>query len=331
MKLSYLVRLTAVALCVVLAEFPFASGAALQVADSAVVKSNDTQLYVELRGQAERSPILLYLHGGPGNAFGLISFRAYVGPQLESRFLVAYLHQRGVVNSPAVPDSTQTLANHIADVRNVVKYIKSRFPARHIYLLGHSWGGTLAMLSCVESLGLVDGVIDVAGPFNLQASLNASYTMTLGWATNTANTEAIGELKALGPPPYRDLSQQITLSRWASSAYGGIDAHLSEAKLISREPFTSIQSEWQNVQMRVSATMYSELGRLNMEPRLPAQKTPLLVIVGRLDAVVPPSGMRAGYDMYRGRKKWIELSGSHHLAFVDEPDTFVKTIVSFAR
>jgi poly(3-hydroxybutyrate) depolymerase len=163
MKLNNLLRIIAVALFVVLAEFAIASSAAGQVADSTVLKSNDAQLYLELRGQAERSPILLYLHGGPGNAFGLISFRAYVGPQLESRFLVAYLHQRGVASSPAVPDSTQTVANHIADVKNVVAYIRTRFPGRHIYLLGHSWGGTLAVLSCAQNPGLVDGVIDVAG------------------------------------------------------------------------------------------------------------------------------------------------------------------------
>ena len=105
----------------------------------------------------------------------------------------------------------------------------------------------------------------------------------------------------------------------------------AEAKLVSREPFTSIQPEWQDVQIRISTAMYSELGRVNMEPQLTKQKTPLLVIVGRRDAVVPPSGIRSGYDMYAGRKKWVELSGSHHLPFVDEPDTFAKTIASFVR
>lgn len=94
------------------------------------------QLNVELRGPAERTPVLLYLHGGPGNAFALLSFRSYVGPVLESRFLVCYLQQRGVMNSPAVPDSSQTVANHVADVQSVVAYLHNRFPGRKIYLLG---------------------------------------------------------------------------------------------------------------------------------------------------------------------------------------------------
>ena len=330
-KLRHLHHFIAAVLCLVPAAFAIASGVAPQMAESVLVKSNDTQLYVELRGRSEHSPLLLYLHGGPGNAFGLISFRAYVGPQLESRYLVAYLHQRGVANSPAVPDSTQTVANHIADVKNVVRYLRTRFPNRRIYLLGHSWGGSLAVLSAVQNPGPVDGVIDVAGPFNTQAALSASYGMTLRWATETANAEAIRDLKAIGPPPYSDPERQRKLSNWASSAYGGLTAHLSQARLLSREPFMSIKPEWQAVQIRVINAMNFEFGRLNMEPQLKKQQLPLLVIVGRRDAVIPASGMRSGYDLYGGRKKWVELSESHHLAFVDEPDTFVKAIEGFVR
>jgi proline iminopeptidase len=330
-RLSFLRRITAAALCIVLAGFAMASGTARQVAESTFVNSNDTQLYVELRGQSERSPILLYLHGGPAEALGLVSFRAYVGPQLESRFLMAYLHQRGVVNSPAVPDSTQTIANHIADVKSVVSYLRNRFPGRHLYLLGHSWGGTLAMLFSTQNPGLIDGLIDVAGPFNFEAARKASYAMTLRWATSTGNADAISELKPLGPPPYRDLGQQMMLSKWSAAAYGGIAAHLSEGKLLSREPFTKMQPEWQDVKMRVIKSMSSELERINLEPRLPNQKTPLLVMVGRQDAVIPPSGIRHGYDLYTGRKKWVELSSSHHLPFVDEPEMFVQAIAGFVR
>src|SRR5436309_3442463 len=114
-----------------------------QIAESPIISSNDTKLFLELRGPSRNTPILLFLHGGPGNVFGLVSFRAYAGPQLESKYLVAYLHQRGVLNSPAVPDSTQTVASHIADVHNVIHYLRTRFPNRRLYVLGHSWGGTL--------------------------------------------------------------------------------------------------------------------------------------------------------------------------------------------
>ncbi|MBI3653175.1 MAG: alpha/beta hydrolase [Acidobacteria bacterium] len=302
-----------------------------QINKSAFIESNGTKLYLELRGTSRKAPILLYLHGGPGNAFALVSFRAYVGPQLETKFLVAYLHQRGVLNSPAVPDASQTTANYVADVQNVVKYLRTQYPSRRLYLLGHSWGGTLAMLSILDKPNLVDGVIDAAGPFNTQTSLTASYEMALKWARDEHRLDAVKELEALGPPPYHNIDQQITLSKWAASAYGGIDQHLSEARIFSRAPYTKPEANWQDVQISISKAMYAELGQVNVEPHLSRLRTPLLVIVGNLDAVVPPFSLRSGYAAYGGRKRWIDLKQSHHLPFVDEPAQFIEAIRSFIR
>jgi len=299
--------------------------------ETTLIKSGDTQLYLELRGQAERSPILLYLHGGPGNPIGVVAFRSYVGPALESQFLICYLHQRGVLSSPAVPDTSLTISNHVADVHNVIRYLASRFPGRKIYLLGHSWGGILAVLSILDQPAMVAGVIDVGGPLNLPASLSASYLATLKWAEDTKNSEAIQELKALGPPPYHDFDRQIGLSKWSSSAQGGIAQHISVMKLLSRPPFTTMEESWQDTQLRVGKAMYAELARVNIEPRLANVKTPLLMINGKLDTITPSVELQESYKLYGGPKRWVELMESHHLSFVDEPDAFVKAVSEFVR
>ena len=53
-----------------------AAGQDGQMAESTLIKSGDAQLYLEMRGPATRRPILLYLHGGPGEALGIVAFRA---------------------------------------------------------------------------------------------------------------------------------------------------------------------------------------------------------------------------------------------------------------
>jgi pimeloyl-ACP methyl ester carboxylesterase len=308
-------------------------------AESALIPVNGTQLYIELRGPAKRSPILLYLHGGPGQAIGLVSFRSYVGPALEGRFLVCYLHQRGTLYSPMVPDAGLTIANHVSDVHDVLHYLRTRFPGRPIYLLGHSWGGTLAVASIMgkgeakgeDKTGAVAGVIDVAGPLNLAADLSASYQVTMKWAEETHNSEAIQELKTLGPPPYHDIMQQIGFSKWSSSARGGIDQHFSMEKLLGRAPFTSMQESWQNSQIRIIRAMYAELSQINLEPQVAHVKTPLLLINGKLDSITPSSALQESFRLYGGRKRWLEMDASHHLPFVDEPDAFVKAVTDFVH
>ena len=295
------------------------------------IAASNTRLSIELRGRSDDAPILLYLHGGPGSAIGVVALRAYVGPQLESKFLVAYLDQRGVLDSPAVPEATQTVANHVADVRAAVRYLRARFPHRRLYLLGHSWGGTLALLAVLDTTAPVDGIIDAAGPFELAGTLAASYGRTLAWAHAAHVDDALAELQALGPPPYRDLTQQLTLSKWASSAFGGIAEHLSEEQLLSRAPYTKVDEAWGSAEITISAAMYAELGRIDLVPRLPAVRTPLLVIVGALDANVPADALRAGYAAYGGPKRLLVLPHGHHLMFIDEPGPFVAAIESFAR
>jgi proline iminopeptidase len=302
-----------------------------QLAETAVVKSGDTQLYLELRGPAEQKPVLLYLHGGPGQALGLVAFRSYVGPNLESRFLVCYLHQRGVINSPMVPDASLTVANHVADVHNVIQYLQTRFPGRKIYLLGHSWGGTLALLSLLDYQGPVAGVIDVSGPMNFPATVAASYQATLKWAEDTGNKEAIQELKELGPPPYHDFMQQFGLGKWSSAVQGGIAQHLSPATLLGRAPFTTMEPSWQDAQLRIAKAMYGQLFEINIDSRLGSLKTPLLMISAKLDAIVPSAQLQESYRLYGGPKQWVELSASNHLSFVDEPEAFVKAVSDFVR
>jgi len=302
-----------------------------QIVYTDFIQSGNAKLFLEVRGAAGKSPIILFLHGGPGNAFGLISFRAYVGPQLESKFLIAYLHQRGVLESPTVPDSSQTVSNHIVDVMSALNYLKTKYPGRRLYILGHSWGGTLAMLSVIHDLQLVKGVIDVAGPFNFVSTLKYSYEMTLKWGKQNNISTTIEGLEKIGPPPYTVPSQQSTLSDLSSSAYGGIDKHLSIAKLLSRPPYTKMNPAWQKTQVDIISAMNSELNKIDMEPALSKIRTPLLVIVGDSDAVVPAESLKTGYATFGGPKKFVILKNSHHLPFVDQPDEFVKEIEEFVK
>ncbi len=297
--------------------------------DTVMIDGAGTRLFLELRGRADSTPILLHLHGGPGNAMALVLFRAYVGPALESRVLVAYLHQRGVLRSPSVPDSAQTIANHIADVARVVNYLARRFPRRPIFLVGHSWGGYLAIRVALEHPEHRAGVVSVSGPFDIEESLKASYLETLAWERGAKNAAAVKALTALGPPPYTTLEQQITLSQWASSGNGGLDAHLDPKIAFGRVPYTAPDRSWSDRQMAVSRAMLTELFRSHVSDRLGATKLPLLVLVGSRDLVVPASSLRDGYVRWGGPKRFVDMEKSHHLPFVDEPARFVELVMAF--
>lgn len=308
-----------------------AQGVAPRIADTVLVDGAGTRLFLELQGRADAGPVLLHLHGGPGNAAALVIFRAYVGPAFEAEALVGYLHQRGVGRSAPVADSTLTIANHVADVGLVDNYLARRFPGRPIVLVGHSWGGLLAVLVALDRPANVAGIVNAAGPFDPTALVRESYQRTLAWAREHRMSEALADLGRIGPPPYPEFERQVTLSRWATTGAGGMGGRFDPAVAFGRPPYLAPDPSWTERQLAVSKAMMAEMYRTSVVERLPKARVPLLALAGRRDLIAPPSAIRAGMERYGGPKRYVELDDSHHLPFVDQPKRFVSEVMAFAK
>lgn len=99
------------------------------------IKTSDgVMLYVHMRGQG--APCL-YLHGGPGA--GSTWMKEMGGEELEKRFTMVYLDQRGFCKSTAPKDDNFSLKRQTLDFEEVRKHLG----IEKWFLLGHSFGGIL--------------------------------------------------------------------------------------------------------------------------------------------------------------------------------------------
>jgi proline iminopeptidase len=301
--------------------------AAAPVSDRVMVNVGSTAVYLEVSGPSKEAPVVLFLHGGPGSVAHLIMFQSTVGKRLERDFLVAYLHQRGTGKSPPVPDSEQTIANHVNDVDQVVKYLTRTYNRKQVSLVGHSWGGMLAGEYLVAHPEEVRKVVLISTAINFRSLLQDSYEGVLKWAKSEHNLKAVSELTALGRSFDTEQDFGVILG-WADKA-GGVAKDFDMDAFLKNHHVDQDFPNWRSLQGKVNGALIPEMLRINLTDSIARLQIPALFVSGALDTIVPEATMRRDYANYRGPKSFVLLEQSHHLAFIDEPANLTSALRGF--
>ncbi|KPL08046.1 hypothetical protein AMJ86_02160 [bacterium SM23_57] len=297
------------------------------------VKSSGAELYIKVRGQDINKPVLLFLHGGPGDATGPLLFQAYAGPELEKHFVVGYLHQRNTCMSPEAPLKTLTIKQYVEDVDNIVSFLKEKFQQDKIFLLGHSFGGILGYFYLLEHDDNIEKFISAGGAFSSTSLEENGYQTVMELSKKADNQEAVRKLKNLGPPPYETFQEGMVWRMLGMSILeemnAGITKNLQMSKVMSITGIESIDPEWQKKSMVIANTMWSELITIDIEDEVQNIGIPMLLITGGKDIMVPFRILEKGYKNYEGEKEYFILEKSNHMMFIDEPDLFVLKVIEF--
>jgi proline iminopeptidase len=119
----------------------------------ALLPIRGTELYVEVAGETS-APTVLYLHGGPGA--GSYDFSVFQGARLAQRLRVIMLDQRGVLRSAALAEGDPcTMGDLVEDIEAV----RDALGVRSWAVIGHSFGGYLALSYALAHPGSVDRVV----------------------------------------------------------------------------------------------------------------------------------------------------------------------------
>jgi pimeloyl-ACP methyl ester carboxylesterase len=135
------------------------------------IEINGSKQWVLIRSSDPSNPILLYLHGGPGQS--LIPFAHVATSSLTDRFTVVYWDQRGtgISYEAEFPAEKLNVKQLIEDTLAVTEFLKQRFAQKKIFLLRHSWGSLLGCLVVQKKPEEFHAFVGV-GPVVSQRSLN---------------------------------------------------------------------------------------------------------------------------------------------------------------
>ncbi|NND67336.1 MAG: alpha/beta fold hydrolase [Halioglobus sp.] len=180
----------------------------------------DTQ-WIYVRGHDRSNPVLLYLHGGPGMTELPIA-RSF-GLELEKHFTVVHWDQRGSGKSRTrdLSASELTIDSYVQDVLALTNYLRERFGQDKIFLVGHSWGSLLGVLSVRDHPQLYHAYVGVGQIANIADNERLSLDYVRDVARTRGNSTAQRELAAVDPLQYGEDIAQLQVQRKWLYLFGG--------------------------------------------------------------------------------------------------------------
>lgn len=310
--------------------------------DTFFVRSLEADMPVMVRGNTASKKLVLFLHGGPGGTAipmaELSSFKA-----LEAQYGVAYWDQRGAGNAQgnAAPGSL-TLEQHVADLDRIVEVLKRRYQPDSLYLLGHSWGGTLATSYLLDPTrqAKIKAWISSDGSFSMVEASRLSRE----WALKRAQEKiAQGQdvAKWQGILTWYQQTPQLDASNYARHYrhVSDLGAYVYDPKQLEKPDafgmlFFSphaVASELANFGYSTEQ-MIQEILTLDLLPEMGKITLPTLVINGRHDGMVPVGVAEAGFAALgtpASDKTLTIFEKSAHRPLGEEPAAFAEAVRAF--
>jgi pimeloyl-ACP methyl ester carboxylesterase len=306
---------------IALAKSSDATAQTAQLKEEGFIQIGGIGQWITIKGNDKRNPVILFLHGGPGDAWSPFAdswFGAW-----EKDFTLVQWDQRGAGRTygktgPSI-ETTMTIDRMVQDGIEVSEYLTKHLGKKRIILVGGSWGSILGIYMAKQRPDLFYAYIGMAQLVNERANQAASYARVLQLARAADDQTTVKALEALGPPPWDSLRKWPVFHK-ALLAY--------QAKRVTgASPPTAIDPAYASAAERAQydeADDFSFVHFLGMKMSgpmesvdLPALGTdfaiPIFFVQGQEDINALPELAKAYLDTIKApRKQFISVPGAGH-------------------
>jgi proline iminopeptidase len=270
-------------------------------------ESSGAVIYFEVRGTGAGTPLFI-ANGGPGFDHSYLHC-SNAWDSLAKHRAVVFYDQRGNGRSGALKAGQScTLADQIADL----DALRSHLGFARIDVLGHSWGGYLAMAYAARHPDRIRHLIicDSAAP-KWQDTI---FLFKDVFPEGVARQDALNFAQTLGD----DEAGRESLREYLSMLF------VSTQK---RDEFLAKANSYA-FNRGVNQILNQDLQKFDLNPELPKFKFPTLVITGRYDINVAPA---VAYRIHKAipNSRFAVFERSGHLPFYEEPEGFVSLVEEF--
>jgi proline iminopeptidase len=273
-----------------------------------IVHTPDVDLAYEVYGAPSSATPVIISNGGPGFSHTYLLQNDVFTTRLAHDRQVVFYDQRGDGKSKLLnPSAAQDMDAQVADL----DAIRAKLGYQKFDLIGHSWGGLLAMGYAsahpehIEKLILIDS----AAPAWKQTLFLFGQVFPDVGAKDKEIDEKLGKIPEAAKQHLANYFSMLFYSQENHDRF-----------------LAGITDPGQN--SAVNAAVNKAVADLDLNPQLPRFAFPTLVMHGRFDMNVAVLTAWKTYKAIPGAKIVI-FAKSGHLPFYEEPDKFLQTLTSF--
>ncbi|MEG0238531.1 MAG: alpha/beta hydrolase [Anaerorhabdus sp.] len=147
----------------------------MRIDEKIMVPINDLDQGMFIQTEDISKPVLLFLHGGPGQPMIAMCEKFPTG--LDKLFTVCWWEQRGsgISYDSKMNKNLINVQQLIDDTLAVTVYLRKRFKKDKIYLMGHSWGSVLGILTVQQNPFVFEAYMGIGQVTNQDLSERLGY------------------------------------------------------------------------------------------------------------------------------------------------------------
>lgn len=284
-------------------------------------------IYYEIHG-ATNETVLLYLHGGPG-ASCLDFFNT--AEKLSEELQVISFDQYGVLRSETIAENEPYSMDIQADM---IEEMRHKLNVKRWSVLGHSYGGALAVFYANKYADSVDKIILECPSLNFADSAKSVAAYVSDYINQTGDSLAIEQCQKMKTFDYQNCDVLVELikllgyvkdMKLRSYLYG-----ISYEEYLASFSTAEITNDmWKKSEMHLSNLLKDDALVDNYLPVLKGLNKPTLLLKGKYDPAC--SNNQTQYIKGLSNATVVEFHNSGHFPRIEETEKYVEMILHFFK
>lgn len=295
------------------------------------IEINGVKQHVSIIAQKDNLPLLLYLHGGPGDA--ALPLVMKYNKELTENFTLVIWEQRGAGKSYYKFIKPVTIGDYLDDLHQLVKLLLERFNQEKLYIIGHSWGSVLGLSYINLHPEYVHKYIGCGQVVNMRKSCQAAYDFALLHAEG----KALDRLKNIDCSYRSDnwLKDLLFVTGQVVKHKGSLYGRNNYNDLIKPFLFSSYYTisdiiRRQKGSLQSIKFLWQELMETDFE-RYVEYDVPIVFIEGRYDSHVSSDIAKEYYESINSDKEFYWFDKSCHFPQWSEKERFNSILAELAE